>query len=110
MAAKRCACGAFTRNGPRCTQCEAEHQAHRNATRTHYQGDYRTRAAALRRAATMDPTTVCWLCGEPARPDDPWTADHVTAGDPSSELRPAHRSCNSARGSRNLRSQNLRSG
>lgn len=100
MAAKRCACGAFTTKGPRCSACEARHQAERNASRPHYAGDYRARARALRAAANADPSTTCWLCGGTARPDDPWTADHVVAGDPASELRPAHKSCNSARGAR----------
>jgi hypothetical protein len=41
---------------------------------------------------------ACWLCGDGPRPDDPWTADHVTPGDPDSILLAAHRSCNSRRG------------
>ena len=41
-----------------------------------------------------DTATHCWLCGEPARPDDPWQADHIYPGKPDSPLAPAHRSCN----------------
>ena len=52
----------------------------------------------MRDAANADPSCVCWLCHEPARMGDPWTADHVTPGDPDSILLPAHRSCNSRRG------------
>lgn len=52
----------------------------------------------MRAAANADPSCVCWLCGEPARVGDPWTADHVEPGNPDSILLPAHRSCNSRRG------------
>ena len=47
---------------------------------------------------------VCWRCGEPARPDDPLTADHAvvphSAGGPFAawNMRAAHRSCNSRAG------------
>lgn len=44
---------------------------------------------------------VCWMCGQPARENDPITADHETPrakGGVDSPLRPAHRSCNSRRG------------
>ena len=55
-------------------------------------------AKQVRTAANADPNCVCWLCGETARVDDPWTADHVEPGNPDSILMPAHRSCNSRRG------------
>jgi hypothetical protein len=61
--------------------------------RQHYGGDYRKRAKAVRDAATH-----CWLCGEPARLNDPWQADHVVAGEIDSPLLPAHRSCNIRKG------------
>jgi hypothetical protein len=61
--------------------------------RQHYGGDYRKRAKAVRDAATH-----CWLCGEPARPNDPWQADHVIAGEIESPLLPAHRSGNIRKG------------
>ena len=49
--------------------------------------------------------SLCWLCGEPARPNDPLEVDHVI---PRSEggattrenLHTAHRSCNRSRGGR----------
>ena len=91
-------CRALTANGSRCESCEGKRQAYRNASRPHYRGDYARRARKVRDAAAADPSTMCWLCGEPARADDPWTADHVVPGEPSSPLMPAHRSCNSARG------------
>ena len=91
-------CRRLTSNGSRCESCEAKRQAYRNASRDHYRGDYARRARSVRQAAAADPATTCWLCGETARVDDPWTADHVVPGESSSPLMPAHRSCNSARG------------
>lgn len=87
-------CGALSAVGKaRCTTCEALRQFARNRKRTHYSGDYRRRAALVRANATL-----CWLCGEGWRSGDPWQADHVVPGDPMSELRAAHRSCNARRG------------
>jgi hypothetical protein len=60
--------------------------------REHYRGDYQRRAKFVRSTAI-----VCWLCGEGWRSDDPWQADHIEPGNPSSELAAAHRSCNIAR-------------
>jgi rubredoxin len=40
---------------------------------------------------------VCWICGKGYDPADPWQADHVLPGNPLSELRGAHRSCNIGR-------------
>ncbi|MFN0088663.1 MAG: hypothetical protein ACKVWR_00115 [Acidimicrobiales bacterium] len=95
MPSRRCLdCGALAARS-RCTTCEQRRQSHRNANRTHYHGTYDKDAAMVRATAT-----VCWLCGDGPRPGDPWQADHVHPGDPTSELRPAHRSCNAARGNR----------
>jgi 5-methylcytosine-specific restriction endonuclease McrA len=49
--------------------------------------------------------TVCAICGQPARPNDPLTIDHVIpvahGGQTTlANLRAAHRSCNSRRGAR----------
>ena len=61
-----------------------------------YGEGYAARARAVRETATR-----CWICGEGARPDDPWQADHVL---PAADyggvgpLAPAHRSCNIRRG------------
>lgn len=79
----------------RCSQCESRRNRVRNSSRKHYQGDYARRARAVRENAV-----VCWLCGKGAIAGDPWTADHVIAGEPMSDLLPAHRSCNSRRGAR----------
>ena len=91
-------CGKLTRNRSRCEPCRLQHGQRIEATRDqskrqHYSGDYRKRAKAVREAATH-----CWICGETARPNDPWQADHVVAGEIDSPLLPAHRSCNIKRG------------
>lgn len=88
-------CGTVT-PASRCPACmsalNARLDAARIGKRDHYAGDYYERAAAIRNSAH-----TCWICGQPARLDDPWQADHVVAADPASELRAAHRSCNIAR-------------
>jgi len=60
---------------------------------TLYTAQYRKQALEVRANAT-----TCWICDQGPKPDDPWTADHVDAGQPTSPLLPAHRSCNSRRG------------
>lgn len=88
-------CGTLAIGKTRCIDCERKWQKNRNAKRLHYKGDYQRRAREVRQTAVL-----CALCGDGVRPDDPMTADHITPGDPLSPLRAAHRSCNSARGSR----------
>lgn len=85
-------CGAVTLKS-RCPSCLKKWNTARNARRTHYHGDYRTRAKQVRENAE-----VCWLCGQGPRVGDPWQADHIRAGDPTSPLAPAHRTCNASRG------------
>ncbi len=88
------------------TRCEAHRleqdngRYRRRGKREHYEGDYRKRAAKVRATATE-----CWICGDGPRDGDPWTADHVTPGDPDSELLPSHRSCNSRRGDAGTRAR-----
>ena len=100
MAYTRCIdCSAICKN-TRCSQCRRIKDRRRNLTRPHYQGDYRTRRAAMLATATH-----CWLCGD-ALTGHPWphplssTADHVHPGVADSPLRPAHLRCNASRGSR----------
>ena len=77
---------------------ERTRQAIRKAGRTLYTSPaYRRMAKHIR-----DNATACHLCGLGAKPNDPWTADHLIAGDPNSPLAPAHRSCNSRRGNKPL--------
>ena len=85
-------CGVLTSYGSRCEACKARQDREiesRRGVRPHYQGDYKTRAKAVRSNAV-----ACHICGEGWKPSDPWQADHVIEGDPSSPLLPAHRSCN----------------
>lgn len=90
---RRCLdCGQLSPN-TRCGPCTKARQKIRNDRRVHLQGDYKTRAAKVRAEAE-----ICWLCGGGEIPGDPWQADHVIPGDPNSELRASHRSCNSRRG------------
>ena len=97
MAMRRClSCGQLT-DSTRCRRCANAHvdtPARRARKQALYGGDYRKRAALVRAS-----TLTCWLCGGGARPLDPWQADHVRAGDPTSPLAGAHRSCNARRGS-----------
>jgi len=76
----------------------------------------RGQAHRLARAQTLAEEQVCWLCGQPARPTDPLTADHVVPranGGPDARwnYRAAHLSCNRRRGANGgdimLRTQGL---
>jgi hypothetical protein len=85
--ARRClGCGRLVRGASRCSPCK-------KIARSHYAGSYPARSAAVRASAKS-----CWLCDGGPKRDDPWQADHVIPGDPDSELRPAHESCNKSRG------------
>jgi len=64
----------------------------------HRAGTYTVRARHIRNAANTDPRTVCWRCGRPAIPGDPWQAGHIRDTDPTSPLAPEHRSCNARAG------------
>jgi hypothetical protein len=98
-------CGELTQGLSRCIKHQAEWQTLENirlkelkARRpTLYDSQYRKKAKTIRETALF-----CHLCKEPARPHDPFTADHLIAGDPDSPLAAAHRSCNSRRGSKPL--------
>jgi hypothetical protein len=65
--------------------------------KTLYNKDYKNAARNVRETAI-----VCHLCGDGARANDPWQADHLNAGDPQSPLAAAHRSCNASRGNKPL--------
>lgn len=62
-----------------------------------------TRAYRKARAQVLAEERTCWICGQPARANDPLTADHVIpwiqgGTDHRSNMRAAHLSCNSRRG------------
>ncbi len=92
-------CGTLT-NHTRCIICQRAHDKIKNnkPKPAHRRGSYQRRAKQVVAQATH-----CWLCGKGAIINDPFTADHVIAGDPESPLLPAHRSCNSRRGNRDAR-------
>jgi len=64
-----------------------------------YGSGYARRAKEIRESAI-----ICWICGEGARYNDPWQADHVIAASDggTGELRPAHGSCNRNRSNKNI--------
>ena len=67
------------------------------ATTGQYKGSYTARAKAVRENAIL-----CWICGQGARPNDPWQADHVNPAEhgDTAQLLPAHGTCNRARGNK----------
>ncbi len=81
-------CGTLTERISRCSKCQRIHDSL-------YDSEYRAAARLVRATAT-----VCHICGEGARADDPWHADHVRSGDRSSPLVAAHASCNVRKGNR----------
>jgi hypothetical protein len=94
-------CGVLTKNGNRCDdhqnlvrQLHEIKRANIKRMTGQYSGSYRARAAQVRATAIS-----CWICGEGARVDDPWQADHVQPGENGdvAELRAAHGSCNRRR-------------
>ena len=89
-------CGTLTTQ-TRCDTCTTIHNRARNnkPKPAHRRGNYKQRAKQIVQQATH-----CWLCGQGKRDNDPFTADHVIAGDLYSPLLPAHRTCNSRRGNR----------
>ena len=89
----------------RCTQCgdrftqgryRAQGAARKQAGgRPQYGGQWSRVSKAVRATAT-----VCWICGERERTNDPWQADHVLPARTHGGIGPvraAHRSCNIAR-------------
>lgn len=99
-------CGALTSVGNRCATHQQVindlHEVRRSSVKKatgQYSGDYRKRAEWIRQTAI-----VCHICGDGARFDDPWEADHINPGEDGSvaELRAAHRSCNQKRGNKPL--------
>jgi hypothetical protein len=64
-----------------------------------YGSGYARRAKEIRETAI-----TCHLCGEGARYNDPWQADHIIASSDGTtgELKPAHGSCNRKRSNKPL--------
>jgi hypothetical protein len=93
--------------GTRCTRCSAVYTKTRNDRQTlqrvlnggrpQYGSQWSKISRGIRATAT-----VCWLCGQGPRPNDPWQADHIipaakktSGGEPAAAA--AHRSCNISR-------------
>ncbi|MBF0809178.1 HNH endonuclease [Rothia nasimurium] len=84
-------------------------------TQTRYNNRTYLKHTAALKAHVKRTGEPCWLCGKPIDLELPsthpmsFTADHVDAiangGKLLGELRPAHRSCNSARGRKRTREQ-----
>jgi len=94
-------CGKLTSGGTRCdyhqnlvTQLHEIKRASVKKESGQYSGAYKRRAAMIRATAV-----VCWICGEGARANDPWQADHVLPSEhgDQAELRAAHATCNRKR-------------
>jgi hypothetical protein len=103
-------CGAIA-NAARCKRCTSQRNIARHAARPQYQGDYKTRRAALRREAQRT-DAPCWLCGQAidyladAQHPHSLHADHVSPGDPASPLMPSHKACNEKRATKSAMHKN----
>lgn len=97
-------CGTLTL-GTRCANCQRaynqrrDNDPQRKAKKANLYGPRYRRLAPFIRATA----TVCHICGQGTRVDDPWEADHLhpELGD-LSPLAPAHRSCNQQRGNKTI--------
>lgn len=88
-------CGELVTSGSRCRRCQRAAERVRNA-------DPKRRGYRDPEYLAQPATGLCWLCGEPIAPGE-GTRDHLTplAHDYRAvRTLPAHRSCNSARGSK----------
>ena len=98
-------CGTLTTEGSRCPTHQQQINRERDQARPprpHYNSAYKKAAKQVR-----DNARVCWICGKPGDPLDPWQADHVNPRqihDPL--LLPAHRSCNIKRAGKLRREKN----
>ena len=112
MALLKICCGCFRSYQPwsrnnrgRCRDClrkyEREKRRRRGSTTQRGLGAEHQRLAKQ----VLSEEKACWLCGEPAHPDDRLEVDHVVprakgGATVRSNLRAAHASCNRGRGSR----------
>ena len=98
MPPRSCPCGGVHAKGQRCPNTV-------NAGTTTQRGlGHAYQVAAAQCLAEED---TCWLCGGDPTPSDPLTADHVVprccgGSHHRSNLRAAHKSCNSSRGAQHI--------
>lgn len=88
-------CGAPTERNERGWYCKPCQPAGKNP--------WKDPEYLVNRKTVLAEEKECWLCGEPFTADNPATVDHVVevsagGGHERSNLRAAHRSCNSRRG------------
>ena len=91
-------------SGDYCVDCRKarEREKENNPKRkAHKAGLYNAEYQRLAKLVRANAVT-CHLCNKGYIQGDPWTADHLDAGNPNSPLAPAHRSCNSRRGNKPL--------
>jgi hypothetical protein len=91
-------------SGDYCAECRKarEREKENNPKRkAHKAGLYNAEYQRLAKLVRANAVT-CHLCNKGYIQGDPWTADHLDAGNPNSPLAPAHRSCNSRRGNKPL--------
>jgi 5-methylcytosine-specific restriction endonuclease McrA len=89
--------------GYKCRECANEIQRRKRARRG--STTQRVLGAEHQRLGkqVLREESLCWLCGEPARPGDPLEVDHVVPRSKGGltvreNLRAAHRTCNRSRG------------
>lgn len=98
-------CGALTDGETRCQRHQAEYLQNNERKLARkikkarlYGGRYNTQARAIRATAKL-----CYLCGGAPSLTDPIEADHLYPSlGGASPLAPAHRSCNSRKGNRDV--------
>ena len=71
-------CGALTTRPSRCTTCEQQHNAARNARRTWYSGDWAKRSTEARAAWVAEHGWVCPGYQRPAHEAMDLELDHTT--------------------------------
>ena len=89
-------CGQLTKAGSYCdthTPKRVDTPERKLRKQIKYNSEYKRLAKKVRQTATH-----CWICGQGARADDPFEADHITPGTLQGGLLPAHKTCNAKRG------------
>lgn len=98
-------CGKLTKQ-TRCEQCQKQYEQRREGDPTRRERKARLYGPNYRRLAPQVKAnaTLCHICQQGSKPDDPWEADHLypELGD-QSPLAPAHRSCNQKRGNKPIK-------
>jgi 5-methylcytosine-specific restriction endonuclease McrA len=110
-------CGVATDAGPRCPAHALPRQPDRRTTKDRGTTTQRGLGRSWQRVAKAAIARQPWCsdCGQPARPGDPLTGDHIVArveggrGDPDN-VDVVHRSCNTKRENARRRRQRMEQG